>query len=333
MIYRSTGGLINPSVSPDGKRIAYSGGAAEWNVLEISLPEGRVHTVVGGGGVSWEPDWAPSGTHYLYATFGNGIRGGIEDRFAAEGFSRRVAEAPPGSDTNDTYALAPRWSPDGTRFLFVQGLVGQFQLTIANASGGHWTPIANNVIQVAHTWSPDGQWVAFLRTEGGTQRLEKIRPVAGATPVVLVKAAPFVDQHPQYRMIEWSPAGDGIAYQSADGMSMISPDGNTVRKLTARNLLAFAFSKDGAVVYGIVHNTTGVGAQWQLYSIDVKTGADKMLAPLDLPAYGNEISGFSLHPDGKRFLTSFAKWPYDIWMLEGWDQPAQKTWLDRWLRR
>jgi serine/threonine protein kinase len=34
-----------------------------------------------------------------------------------------------------------------------------------------------------------------------------------------------------------------------------------------------------------------------------------------------------------RFLTSIAKWPYDVWMLEGWDQPTQKTWLDRWLRR
>ena len=114
---------------------------------------------------------------------------------------------------------------------------------------------------------------------------------------------------------------------------MISPDGNTVRKLTARSLLAFAFSKDGARVYGIVHNTTGEGAQWQLYSIDVKTGADQMLAPLDLPVSTGSISGFSLHPDGKRFLTSIAKWPYNIWMLEGWDQPAQKTWLDRWLRR
>jgi WD40 repeat protein len=134
-------------------------------------------------------------------------------------------------------------------------------------------------------------------------------------------------------MIEWSPAGDGIVYPSAEGMSMISPNGNAVRKLTDRTLLAFAFSRDGAQLYGIVRNTAGEGAQWQLYSIDVKTGAGKMLAPLDLPASTNEISGFSVHPDGKRFLTSIAKWPYDIWMLEGWDQPAQKTWLDRFLRR
>ncbi len=44
-----------------------------------------------------------------------------------------------------------------------------------------------------------------------------------------------------------------------------------MRRLTARDLLAFAFSKDGSQVYGIIHNPTGEGAQWQLYSIDVKT--------------------------------------------------------------
>ena len=42
----------------------------------------------------------------------------IEDRSAAEGFSRRVADAPEG--TNDFVAFTPRWSPDGTRFLFSQ---------------------------------------------------------------------------------------------------------------------------------------------------------------------------------------------------------------------
>src|ERR1700683_968989 len=54
--------------------------------------------------------------------------------------------------------------------------------------------------------------------------------------------------------------GDWIAYPSAEGLSMVSPDGNTVRKLTARKLLAYDFSKDGAQVYGIVQNTTGEGA-------------------------------------------------------------------------
>jgi hypothetical protein len=132
--------------------------------------------------------------------------------------------------------------------------------------------------------------------------------------------------------IQWSPKGDWIAYPSSGGISMISPDGGTVRKLTQRNLMVFAFSGDGSQVYGVFRNTTGESAQWQLYTIDVKTGAEKMLAPLDLPASTDSMVGFSLHPDGKGFLTSIGRWPWDVWMLEGWDQP-QKTWLVRLLRR
>jgi hypothetical protein len=36
-------------------------------------------------------------------------------------------------------------------------------------------------------------------------------------------------------------------------------------------------TKEGAQVYGIVRNTTGEGAEWQLYAIDVKTSAARTL--------------------------------------------------------
>jgi len=326
VIYRGTD-TFQAAVSPDGKKIAYAGGAAEWDILEVSLPEGRVRTLVGGGGVSWKPDWAPSGTHFLYSTFVTGAVPGIEDRYVAEGFSRRVVNAPPGTNT---YAEGPRWSPDGTRFLFSQGPVGRQQLTIANASGGNWTPIANSVLAHSHVWSPDGQWVAFISDPGGKQQLEKIKPAAGATPIVLAKAAPLAVG---YSTIEWSPTGEWILYPSAEGVSMISPDGSVVGKLTALNFQTYAFSKDGKHVYGIYRNTTGQGPQWQLHSIDVKGETDKMTAALDFPVSTSAAIGFSIHPDGKRFLTSIAKWPYDIWMLEGFDPPRPKTWLERLLSR
>lgn len=57
------------------------------------------------------------------------------------------------------------------------------------------------------------------------------------------------------------------------------------------------------------------------------------LPPVDLPASTDTIAGFSMHPDGQRFLTSIAKFPYDIWMLQGFDPPRSKTWIERLLRR
>jgi eukaryotic-like serine/threonine-protein kinase len=329
VIVRGSDPVAWPSVSPDGKRIAYTAAPSEWDVLEISVPDGRVRAMVSGGGISWLPDWAPSGTHYSFSTNRTNSFV-IEDRSVADGFSRRLAEAQQGSD--NTFVASPRWASDGTRFLFVQGSERRPRLAIGNSSGGSWTPLAD-LAQTelnTHAWSPDGQWVAFVKRVSGKQQLLKMRPAAGAAPVVLANAAPAVGE---LSMIQWSPTGDWIAYPSVEGISLVSPDGNTVRKLTARFLPAYSFSKDGAQVYGIIENTSGEGPQWQLDSIDVKTGAEKMLALLDLPASTANIVGFSLHPDGKRFLTSIAKRPYDIWMLEGFDQASSKTWLDRLLRR
>jgi hypothetical protein len=95
--------------------------------------------------------------------------------------------------------------------------------------------------------------------------------------------------------------------------------------------MAYGFSKSGDQVIGILRNTAPDQPDWELISVDVKTGGDKRLAILQLPPNVGEAAGFSLHPDGKRFATSIVRWPYDIWMLEGFDQ--QKSWLDRLLRR
>jgi len=65
----------------------------------------------------------------------------------------------------------------------------------------------------------------------------------------------------------------------------------------------------------------------------VNTGVERYLAPVDLPASADSLAGFSMHPDGKRFLTSFSKFPFDIWLLEGFPQPHSRTLLERLLHR
>ena len=89
--------------------------------------------------------------------------------------------------------------------------------------------------------------------------------------------------------------------------------------------------KSGEQVIGVFQNTAADRAEWELVSVDVKTGAEKRLAGLNLPSTVGEVAGFSLHADGKRFATTIGRWPQDIWMLEGFDQP--KSLLDRLLRR
>jgi hypothetical protein len=127
----------------------------------------------------------------------------------------------------------------------------------------------------------------------------------------------------------WSPTGEWLVLANPQGLALISPDGRSIRQLSRRRISPFGFTRDGRQVLGIYRNPSLSGPEWQLISLDVATGSEKFLAPLNLPGSVDGLSGFSLHPDGKRLLVSAAKWPYEIWMLEGFDQAPPRNWLDR----
>jgi len=324
VIYPTSQSVVGVSLSPEGKRLAFGTGNVEWDVLEVMLASGSVRTVLAGGGIFVDPDWAPNGAHYLVSTDRSG-NDSIED-VSLDGLSRLVAPVPEGA----AYLFGPRWSPDGSRVVFVAYSSQGASLRLSNAAGGQAVEVLSSGISGpeshSFSWSPDGQWIAGVQQVGNQLKVVKVKPVAGATPVALAATNPATTTG--FGGAEWSPAGNWILYQSGKGMALVSPDGTVNHELSRRTFLAYAFSKDGRQVFGIFRNTTGAGADWQLYSVDVATGAEKMLAPLDLPASTNEINRLSLHPDGKRFLTSIGKWPNDIWMLEGFQAPS-RNWLAR----
>jgi hypothetical protein len=59
---------------------------------------------------------------------------------------------------------------------------------------------------------------------------------------------------------------------------------------------------------------------WELVSFAIPSGQETNVAPLDLPAAAI-VTGFSVHPDGKRVITSVRKRRFDIWQLEGFPAP------------
>jgi Tol biopolymer transport system component len=286
--------------------------------MEVAIPSGRVRTMLASGGISFFPAWAPSGTHYLYATNRSG-KWTVEDAPAGGGFERRVAEG----DSVDIFT-EPRWAPDGGRFTFDwNGFRKPPKVVLASAAGGTTTPLDPSAqgMTAGAVWSPDGQWVVYQRSvpDTGEYQVAKIRPGAHGGPEIL--ATYKTAELGQFRTpLDWSPKGDQILAVSNDGLYMMSPDYKTERKLASGNFnVPLGFSKDGKQVLGLFPNTAEEGSAWLLMSYDVATGAAKQLAGVDLPVTTSGVRGFSLHPDGSRFAISIAKWPFDIWMLEGFE--------------
>ena len=100
---------------------------------------------------------------------------------------------------------------------------------------------------------------------------------------------------------------------------------------SARPFSACGFSRDGSAVIGVLHHSELNAPEWELYSTDVRSGAEKSLGALELPSTVMYFAGFSLTPSGDRFATSIVKLPFDIWMLEGVEE--KRPWWDRLMRR
>jgi len=317
VIYSTTDSVLNTAVSPDGKRIAFISGRVDWTPMEVEIPDGNVRKLRASGGASWFPTWAPSGTHYAYATNGSG-RWTIEDASADETFSRRVTEVEPATSLSQL-----RWAPDGSRFTFTQATLAETKVILSSATGGQLAPLDPNAPGSTgfSVWSPDGQWIVYGGgSAGGVRQVTRIRPGSTGAPEIL--ATYDVAKPESVRIpMDWSPTGEWILTAGTPaGLFLTTPDFTKERQLTTRVIGNKAgFSKDGRHVLAMFHNTSGQGAEWQLLSFDVATGAERKLADVTLPVTTGDVRGFSLRPEGKSLATAIANWPYDIWMLEGFD--------------
>lgn len=320
VLYVSPDAIGGAAVSPDGNRLVYATGRIQWSLLEVGIPDGRVRTLRARGGVSWFPAWSPSGARYLFATYRSG-QWSIEEGSANDPFSRRIVEA-------EGDVSQPRWAPDGSQFTFqLRTPSGTDRLMLSNTSGVQTSPLDPGAPGATANalWSPDGRHVVYTRTLPGPElQVARVRPGSPASVEVL---AAYAQEAPGRRRIPaaWSPTGEWILARStgpAPRLFLMSPDFATERELTSRVFASemTGFSKDGREVLGVVRNSSGAEAEWQLWAIDVATGRERKLADVDLPEAVDTLRGFSLHPDGSRFATSVATLPFDIWMLEGFDQ-------------
>ena len=151
-------GAFDPSWSPDGSMIAFSGtdDAGNRGIYTLDIASGRIRAVTRWGGDSFEmtPAWSPDGSRIAFAAgpwdgepAGSGM---IYTIPAAGGKATLIARAPG--------AAEPSWGGDPHTLIYTARANGQTQVVETATSGANVRVLTNGA---APALSPDGTSLAF----------------------------------------------------------------------------------------------------------------------------------------------------------------------------
>ncbi len=315
-IYKQDRSAQQPSVSPDGARLAYQSNLSHADVIAVPLGEGPIRTLLGSSRTEQMANASPVAPQLVYTT----DRRGAQELWiasTAEGWDRPLlANGLMLDGLPAELYLDPAFSPDGRRVAFAAKTGSRLRIYTTFVSGGAPVRVTNSEgLEDAPTWSPDGNWIAFGHVSGPDFQLAKVRPGSGERPIDLGRAGGNA-------VPAWSPTGEWIAMHGPSGKLMLfSPEGKPPRELPG-DAGPCAWSRDGKTLYQVR------GDRPALFAIDIASGAEKKLRDLeDLTPYSSINPGWmaSLTADAKSIVYSVNRPRNEIWILDG-IQPPHPWW-------
>jgi len=305
-----------PSVSPDGRRVIFTEGNGNFDVVSLDLSTAAIRPLIATERDEMMPAWAARQPVLVYVTNRNGPQ---EIWLHTTGSADRPVVTPrdfPGENTQ--WFMGPALSPQADRVVYtkVDLAGGGNHLWISSVAGGAPVPLTNDTKSNEYpgSWSLDGNWFAYVQIHDGRLNLMKVKTSGQATPVV-VKAGVEYDNN---AVPAFSNDGQWILL----GEKLYSADGQTVRSIGDHHSEGYVFSPDGKLVYGIRDERD----HCPLFSVDVATGAEKIIGDAgknSAPASDlNPAIRISLAPDGNSVVYSTVINKYNLWLLEGFGAKA-----------
>lgn len=300
---------IHPSLSPDGRLLAYAAGpSGQLRVYVRQLSGGRTIAVAESlaGDQHW-PRWSPDGTSLSFEAGRT-----IYLVPALGGTLKVLVSAAPGPLVNGEGALSEEgpsylaWSPDGRRIAYAVGR----DIYVRASGGGPPTRIATVDQPHSFAWSPDDSRLAFVSGNAAfvyaPNAIGNIAPssiwivaASGGTPTPVTDAS-SLNTSPQ-----WMPDGRSLLFISnrdgsrdvyrvevgREGRAAVAPE----RLTTGLELHGIALSRDGKrVIYADFSDYSNI------WSLPVPpAGPVSSAAAVPLTTGHQSIEGMALSPDGR----------------------------------
>ena len=321
-----------PSVSHDGRRLAFTSEAVDFDLVKLPLNANAQETLLATSSNEYDPAWSERQKQLVFVT----DRSGTPELWVrnADGFERPVVTADKFNDR--TLAMgAIAVSPEGARVAYQRlgELTGYDVWMSTMAAAGSPVPVASDspVIPTptptdnssdAPTWSPDGGWIALLY-QG---KVVKRRGVGSNAESVVLASDPM-----PYTRLDWAPDGRAIVYMSREGLAVVPAAGGPPRVISEWQWFGYVWSSDSRHVIGVREANTA--RHFILAAIDPVTGRERILnADLGvIPPALQPIRGLA-RMGRDAVVTSIARARSDIWMLEGF-APARGRFSFGWFRR
>jgi len=202
----------HPAWSPDGMRLAYTGGVYEgdiWSVFVLDLRSKRL-TRIGWGGF---PVWSPSGKRVAYRGIGSSPSAFCVA--SVRPLQRRCFRG------HRPWAMS--WSPTGERIALIGGDQTPKRLAVVRADGSGIRVLAGD-LKWGVGWSRDGRRLAYNAMLSGEQRIlvrnvfhpGRARVVARESPQAAIGCCTFTHGRIEYSV--WLSDNDSeLAVMNADG--------------------------------------------------------------------------------------------------------------------
>jgi Tol biopolymer transport system component len=303
-----------PVVSPDGAKLVFTELRLDLDIDSVNFRTAATTTVLATDRMETMPAWAMQGSVLAYVTNRNG---------APEIWLHEPGESDrPIVTTRDFPGSTPLWfvspepSPDGSRVAYaaVEGDATTSRLWMSGIAGDPPVPLLPQAERGSPgSWSPDGRWYVYTRSEEAANSLRKVRTTGGAEPeIVAANVRPAGSAVPR-----WSPNGEWILHDDR-GLKLTSVDGKTTRDLGVEDALC-AFARDDELLYCIDAPMTDRSRR--LFAMSYHGRIEQVigsLAAADAPVapYANALR-LTLAPDGASAVYSTGTGRSYLWLVDG----------------